>query len=192
MKRAAVLLAALLASACRKAAPPASPDSAEVPTRAVVAGVELIDYDSATGEFSCRAPGHWKALEDDKLGPRVMFFGPGNEKFPRSVSISVMRFPDGDAVKTPQDFYDALKISGQNPSPLEKRSANGRTEYVLHYDEAQRPLHGYKVLYMKREDVVMIPFKDGFFALQHSAPVETYMDTLPVFDAVVASFQPKA
>ena len=190
MKKAALILAVAVAAGCRKAAP--SSDSASVPTRAVVAGVELIDYDAATREFSCRAPGHWKALEDDKLGPRVMFFGPGSAKYPRSVSISVMRYPNGERIKTPQQFHDALELSGQNPSPLETRSAGGRTEYALHYDVAQRPLHGYKTLYMKRDDVVMIPFKDGFFALEHSAPAETYAETLPVFEAVVASFQPKS
>jgi len=188
--RSLAVAALLLASAgCRKA-PPAAGD-AEAPTRAVVSGVALIDYDAATGEFSCRAPGHWKALEDPRFGPRVMFFGPGTAKFPRSVSISVLRYPDGDTIRTPEDFYDSLKISGQNPSPLETRSANGRTEYTLHYDMAQRPLHGYKTLYMKREDVVLVPSKDGFFALVHSAPAETYAETLPVFDAVVASFQPR-
>jgi hypothetical protein len=190
VKRGALALAVLLGAGCRKAPPPAA-DAAAVPTRAVVAGVGLIDYDAATGEFSCRAPGKWRALEDDKLGPRVMFFGPGTEKYPRSVSISVLRYPDGERIKTPQDFYDSLKLSDQNPSPLESRSANGRTEYSLHYDMAQRPLHGYKTLYMKREDVVMIPAKDGFFAIVHSAPAETYAATLPVFDALVASFQPK-
>lgn len=191
MKRSWAALALLLAAAgCRKA-PAADSAAADVPTRAVVAGVDLIDYDAATGEFSCRAPGRWKALEDDKIGPRVMFFGPGTAKYPRSVSISVLRYPDGETIKTPQDFYDSLKLSGRNPSPLEARSAGGRTEYALHYDRAQRPLEGSKTLYMKREDVVLVPVKDGFFALVHSAPAETYAKTLPVFDALVASFQPK-
>ena len=189
MKRLPVFLAALLTAGCRKPAPVGG--EAAVPTRAVVAGVALIDYDAATGEFSCRAPGEWRALEDKTLGPRVMFFGPGSAKYPRSVAISVMRYPDGGRIKTPQDFYDSLKLTDQNPSPLQTLTAHGRTEYALHYDMAQRPLHGYKTLYMKREDVVMIPVKDGFFAISHSAPVETYESTLPVFEAVVASFQPK-
>lgn len=185
-----VVLCGLLAAACRKPAP--SEESSAVPTRAVVAGVPLIDYDAATGEFSCRAPGEWRTLEDDKLGPRVMFFGPGSAKYPRSVSIAVLRYPDGGQIKTPKDFYDSLKLTDQNPSPLETRSANGRTEYLLHYERPQLPLHGYKTLYMKREDVVMIPVKDGFYAISHSAPAEIYQQTLPVFEAVVASFRPKS
>ena len=191
MKRASLVLTVILAAACRKAAAPPKEEAA-VPTRAVVAGVPLIDYDAATGEFSCRAPGEWQALEDKTQGPRVMFFGPGSAKYPRSVAISVLRYPDGGHIKTPKDFWDSLKISDQNPSPLETREVNGRTAYALHYDLAQRPLHGYKVMYMKREDVVMIPVKDGFYAISHSAPTETYEQTLPVFEAVVASFQPKS
>jgi hypothetical protein len=190
MKRFPIFLAVLLAAACRKGSAPA--ETSSVPTRAVVAGVPLIDYDAATGEFSCRAPGEWQALEDKSIGPRVMFFGPGSAKYPRSVAISVLRYPDGGSIKTPQEFWDSLKISDQNPSPLQTREVNGRTAFTLHYDQAQRPLHGYKVLYMKREDVVMIPVKDGFYAIAHSAPAETYEATLPVFEAVVASFQPKS
>jgi hypothetical protein len=189
MKRLILAAAVLLAGACRKAAPPR--EEAAVPTRAVVAGVPLIDYDGAAGDFSCRAPGEWRALEEKTAGLRVMFFGPGSAKYPRSVAISVLRYPDGGDIKTPKELWDSLKLSGQNPSPLETRAANGRTEYALHYDLAQRPLHGYKVLYMKRQDVVMIPVKDGFFSISHAAPVETYEATLPVFEAVVASFQPK-
>ncbi len=120
-----------------------------------------------------------------------MFFGPGSAKYPRSVAISVLRYPDGGQIKTPKELWDSLKLSGQEPSPLETREIGGRTAYALHYAVAQRPMHGYKVMYMKREDVVMIPIKDGFFAISHSAPVETYEATLPVFEAVVASFLPK-
>ncbi|HEX4046868.1 MAG TPA: hypothetical protein VH309_03495 [Elusimicrobiota bacterium] len=190
MRRPAIVLAAVLAAGCRKAAPPAN-EAQAVPTRAVVAGVPLIDYDAATGEFSCRAPGEWRALEDKSIGPRVMFFGPGTAKYPGSVAIAVLRYPDGGTIKTPQDYWDSLKLSDQDPSPLSTREINGRTAYALHYAVAQRPLHGYKVLYMKRKDVVMIPVKDGFFAISHSAPEETYEETLPVFEAIVASFRPK-
>jgi hypothetical protein len=192
MKKLPFIFAVILAAGCRKAAAPAGAgEAASVPTRAVVAGVPLIDYDAATGEFSCRAPGEWQALEDKTMGPRVMFFGPGSAKFPHSVSISVLRYPDGESIKTPKELWDSLKLSGQEPSPLETREIGGRTAFALHYAVAQHPLHGYKVMYMKREDVVMIPTKDGFYAISHIAPAEIYEQTLPVFEAVLASFQPK-
>lgn len=191
MTRTVLVLAVLVAAAaCRKPAAPAEPSSPQ--TREVVAGTALIDYVSAAGDFSCRAPGDWRALEDKTLGPRVMFFGPGDEKFPRSVQISVLRYPDGGNIRTPQDFWNSLKVSGRAPSPLESRTVNGRTVYAVHYDEEQRPLHGKRVLYVKRSDAVLIPAQDGFFAVTHVAPAEIYLRTMPVFDAVVASFQPKS
>ena len=190
MKRLLIPAAAVFIFACRKAPPPVA--EPQVPTRAVVAGVAMIDYDAATGEFSCRAPAEWRTLEDRNLGPRVMFFGPGSAKRPRSVAIAVARYPAGDPIKTPQDYWDSMQLSDNTPSPLEARLLNGRTVYALHYEQAQHPPHGYTVLYMNRADVVLIPGKDGFFALSHIAPEEDYRTTLPVFDAVVASFQPKS
>ncbi|MFI5348774.1 MAG: hypothetical protein ACHQ2Z_04455 [Elusimicrobiota bacterium] len=190
MKRLILVFTMLSAAGCRKA-PASTKRDFPIPTRAVVAGVPLVDYDSASGEFSCRAPGEWRTLEDKTSGPRAMFFGPGSAKYPRSVSISILRYPDVGQIKTPKQYWDSLKISGQEPSPLETREIEGRIVYALHYDRAQRPLHGYKVLYMRREDVIMLPVKDGFFAISHSAPAETYTDTLPVFEAVVSSFRPK-
>ena len=44
---------------------------------------------------------------------------------------------------------------------------------------------------MNREDTVIIPHQDGFFTISHTAPADTYRKTLPVFEAVVESFQPK-
>ncbi len=173
MKSLPLAFAVLLAAACRKAAPPQKEEA-------------LIDYDAAAGEFSCRAPGDWRTLEDESQGPRVMFFGPGG-----AVAISVARYPDGGKIKTPKAYWDALKLSGQNPSPLEARAVDGRTAYEFHYERAHLPLHGDKVMSMKREDVVLIPVQDGFFALAHSAPAETYERTIYVFEAVVASFRPK-
>jgi hypothetical protein len=191
MKRPALVLTVLLAAACRKAAAPPKEEAA-VPTRAIAAGAALVDYEAATGEFSCLAPGEWRTLEDKSIGPRVMFFGPGDARHPNSVAISIMKYPGDGRIRTPQDFWDSLKLSDQNPSPLAARAVNGRTDYALHYALTQRPVHGRKALDVKREDVVLIPVDDGFFAISHSAPAETYERTLPIFEAVVASFRPKS
>lgn len=184
MRRLAVALAAALAAGCRKGPPPREAPS--VPARAVVAGVPLVDYEAPTGEFACRAPADWRALEDESMGPRVMFFGPGG-----SVAISILRYPDGGRIKTPEEYAGSLKLSGRDPGPLETRAAGGRTEYRLHYESARRPPRGRKAPRAKREDVALVPVRGGFFAITHSAPVETYAATMPVFEAVVASFRPK-
>lgn len=189
MNRAALAALLLLAAACKKA-PPASPD--EPPTVATVAGERLIDYDGPKGLFRCRAPAEWKALEFDDRTPSVMLAGTIRGPLRGKVAISITYY-DGanDPVTTPQAYWDGLKVSGQKPSPLETRTAGGRTVYALHAERPQHPPHGWKVLWMNREDTVLVPAKKGFFALTHSAPADAYAQTLPVFEALVASFDPK-
>lgn len=191
MKR--LLLAALVlaAAACRKAE---APKEELVPTKAVVSGERLIDFDEQSGAFKCRAPADWKAVEDGYSGgPLVMFFGPMGGDLRAKVSIAVTRYPDKvDRIKTPQDFVAALKRTDQNPSALETRVVDGRTVYAVHYDEPQLDPRTRKVLYMNREDAVLVPHKNGFFSISHTAPADAYQRTLPVFEAVVKSFQPKS
>lgn len=191
MKR--LLLAALVlaAAACRKAE---TAKEELAPTKAVVAGERLIDFDEHSGAFACRAPADWKAVEDSYSGgPLVMFFGPMSGDLRAKVSISVSRYPDGvDRIKTPEDFVAMLKLTDQNPSALETRQVDGRTVYAVHYDAPQIDPRSRKTLYMNREDTVMVPRKNGFYAISHIAPANAYQRTLPIFDAVVKSFQPKS
>ncbi len=35
-------------------------------------------------------------------------------------------------------------------------------------------------------------WKNGFFSISHTAPADAYQRTLPIFEAVVKSFQPKS
>jgi hypothetical protein len=185
-------LAALLvlAAACRKSEPAKEEG---LPTKAVVAGERLIDFDEQHGAFACQAPAAWKAVEDDYSGgPLVMFFGPAGGPRRAKVSISVSRYPDRvDKIKTPQDFVAALKLTDQNPGPLETRVVGGRTVYAVHYDDPQVDPRSHKTLGMNREDTVLIPQGEGFFAVSHTAPADDYRRTLPIFEAVVSSFEPK-
>jgi len=179
----------LIAGGCRKKE---EPKADLVPTKAVVAGQKLIDYDEQTGAFSCLAPADWKAMEDVAVGPMVMFFGPMEGPQRGRTSIGVLRYPDkADPFKTPKERWDALSISDQKPSPLEKRVFGAREVYSYHLESPHRAPEGRKILSMDREDTALIPFKDGFFEITHSAPAASYKDTLPVFEAMVESFQPK-
>ena len=187
-----ILLAGLiiLAAGCRKNEPPKED---LVPTKAVVAGERLIDFDERNGAFACRAPADWKALEDQGGGgSMVMFFGPRSGPDKGKVSMSVSRYPDGvDLIKTPQDYWRMLQITGRKPSALASIQVGARMGYCVHHEEPQHPPAGWKALYMNREDTVIIPHQDGFFTISHTAPADTYRKTLPVFKAVVESFQPK-
>lgn len=178
----------LIAGGCRKK------EAAEenlTPTKEVVAGQKLIDFDEKNGAFTCLAPADWKAMEDVSVGPLVMFFGPIEGPQRGKTSIGVIRYPDGaDPFKTPQELWNNI-ISGPKPSPLEKRVFGTREAYVFHVESPHRAPESRTTLYMDREDTAMIPFKDGFFEITHSAPADSYQVTLPVFEAMVASFQPK-
>jgi len=184
MKR--ILLAGfvLLAAACRK--PQAPPESAAP----AAAGERLIDFGEKNGAFACRAPAEWKAVEDDASGgPLVMFLGPTSGPRRGTASIGVSRYPTaGGRVKTPTEYVEMLKLTGAEPSALEARPDG---TYALHYDSPQRAPRGRKVLYVNREDAVLVPAKDGFFLLSHTAPADGYQETMPVFQAVVDSFRPK-
>lgn len=180
MKRLLLAALALLPAACRK---PKPPERVPVPTVAVLDGQRMIDFDEKHGAFACRVPADWKAREDDGAGPLVMLFGPAEGPRRGQAVIAVGRYPDGvDKIKTPQDYWDAMKLLDKNPSPLETRVLDGRTVYALHYDA---PRGG------GREDVVLFPAGAGFFELSHVAPKDSYRATLPVFEELVRSFKPK-
>jgi hypothetical protein len=181
MKNLRALALVLLCAGCRPASSPS-----------VVAGVALTAYDGADGSYSCLAPGDWKALEDRAKGAGVMMFGTTDGPLRGKVTLGISRYPDGvDRIQTPQDYWRSLKLTRDNPAPLEAREIGGRTIYLTHYESPQHPAQGWKVEYMNRVDVALIPSTSGFFAVDHRAPADAYEQTLPIFDAVVASFKPK-
>jgi hypothetical protein len=185
-----ILLAALvaLAAGCRKAE-----TAKEAAPGQTVAGVRLIDYDEQHGAFSCQAPADWKAVEDDYSGgPLVMFMGPVSGPRRGTAAISVSRYPStGDKIKTPQEYVEMLKLTEHRPSELETRVVDGRTVYAVHFEDERRDPRTRKVLYMDRQDAVLIPRDGGFYELAHTAPADSYQATLPVFEALVKSFRPK-
>ncbi len=185
------LLAAvfLSLSACKNKAP----EPVTVPVKAVVAGLELIDYQEPTGTFEVQGPADWKVKEDDSLGPSVIFLGPGNQKYPRSVTISVSRYPNQvDSSPDPRKYYEGLDMMEEyrNLTPYGKRSLGGREVEGYSLEKPRRMLHERKIAYYVREDVAIIPIPGGFYRIDHVAPVDIYKETSPVFEAVVASFKP--
>src|SRR5260221_11995658 len=102
-----------------------------------------------------------------------------------AVMISVARYPDGvDRIRTPQDYWQALRLTERHPSALETRLINGRTVYATHFDAPLRRGESRQVLAVDREDAVLFPARDGFFAVSHPAPAADYRRTLPVFETV--------
>lgn len=188
MKR--LLFAVLAASlgACKDKAP----QPAQVPVKSVVAGLEMIDYQEPSGAFEVLGPADWQVRETDDLGPEVMFLGPGTRRFPRSVSISISRYPNpADISPDPKKYYARMELieSYKIVAPYAKRSIGGREVDSYAAETPFRRLHQRKIAYQKREDTAIIPVPGGFYSIHHTAPVDTYKETLPVFEAVVASFK---
>jgi hypothetical protein len=189
MKRLSLVVLFATLSACQDKAPA----PVTVPVKGVVAGLEMIDYQEPSGAFEIQGPGVWQVHEDSRLGPSVMLLGPGTAKFPRSVSISVSRYPNTvDKSPDPKSYYSMLELISEykNISAYTERAFGSRKAFHFSFESPFRRLHEYKIAYQVREDVAIIPFDGGFFKIRHHAPVDIYKETLPVFEAVVASFKP--
>ena len=178
-------------AACKKNEPSAVDLT---PTKETVAGVNLIDYDSPKGAFTCRAPADWKGREVvDGSTDTITFVGPWSAQ--GMAHISILQYPHAkndqwtDADKYAASFWEVTQ-DGKQPA-IEKKTIGGNTVTLLHYERPFRKVHSKKIEYMMREDVALIPVKGGFFSISHSAPVHMYQETLPIFEAVVRSFKPK-
>lgn len=190
MKRAAlaVLLIAGFA-ACKKA-----PQAPAVPVKETVAGFGMIDYTPPQGAFMCRLPGDWKGEEDKTTSGNdtVSLIGPLKDK--RLAFIHILHYRKGDQWTDAKKYADSFwEITPNNEQPaLEKTQVNGNEVIRFNFQQPYRKNHSKKVEYMERLDYALIPTKDGFFELWHSAPADCYKETLPVFEAVVRSFKPKS
>lgn len=189
MNRPLILLFALTVglSACKRGAP----EGADLtPTKEVIGGVEMIDYDDEKGAYSCLAPRLWGIHEDGG----ATFVGPRDPKTTGSSYITILKYPESapqwtDAQKYAESFWE---IDPRNKQPiLEKRKIGDLTVILFHQERPFHKLHSNKAEYMLRYDYALIPIKGGFFSIVHRAPANAYEATLPVFEAVVKSFQPK-
>lgn len=188
-----VLFLGLLAGlACKQQAAIEDP----LAVKEVVAGYQLIDYQSASGTFQCRIPQDWGASErGESYGVDVVrFYGPRVADKTAPVSIGVMRFPIGNegnkgAAAYAESFWEFTK--DRNPPPQTILEAHGKKIIMFSIEMPFRLLHAKKPEYMERWDIALVPVKDGFFRIEHKAPKDSYEKTLPVFEALVRSFKPK-
>lgn len=194
MSRPLGLLFALAAalSSCNRGTPEMADPT---PTREIVAGVELIDYDAAQGAFSCRAPRYWTVREERiKKSDAVIFLAPRDPQTMGGSYIMILEYPDsapqyGNAEKYAETFWE-LDPKMKQPA-LERRKIGDKTVIFFHQERPFYKPHSRKIEHMLRHDYALIPVKGGFFEIEHRAPVNAYEATLPVFEAVVKSFQPR-
>ncbi len=183
----------ILLSACGKK----TETAVEAPAQTAPASVEFIDYTPPAATFSCRAPARWKGEETTDYGPDEVSFlgtaGSGISMESRSVSISISKYPNKSDKYVDAEIYakSGKEISGK-PVVYEKKIIEGKTVVRFSRERPAHALHSNKTLYQIREDVALIVVPGGFFEISHSAPVDAYLNTLPVFEEVVRSFKPKS
>ncbi|MDX6770613.1 MAG: hypothetical protein SF051_13850 [Elusimicrobiota bacterium] len=188
MREALALVLLLSLNACKKAAE----ETAASTNATIVAGLELLPYVEASGEFSTVGPADWKVKEDSTYGASVLMLGPGTARFPRSVSIGIGGYPNKvDKSADPKWYYDGYSMieSYNTVVPFEKRVIGGVEVDYYEFDRPFRRIHERKVIYTMRESVAIVRVPGGFYRISHHAPVEIYRETYPVFEAVVANFK---
>jgi hypothetical protein len=191
-------LAVLLAIASCKRAPQEAKN--ELPVTETAAGVDLIDFDWPEAKFSCRAPADWKLEDKRYLAPEkgVSFMGNSSPNAPitnnsKLSHINILKYPESGAeYKTAQQYADSFwqVTEDGKPPKLEKKKIGDNEVIMFHLERPFRKVHSKKIEYMQRMDYAIIPRKDGFYELWHTAPTESYQNTLPIFEAVVRSFKP--
>lgn len=182
----AILLALLALSACKRSEAPAADP---FPVKTTIGEVPLIDFDSPESEFSCLAPRSWSIQPSKHLDPRkgAAFIGAGR-------GISILRYPESepqwnDAQKYAESFW-MLDSNGKQPE-ITKEKIGDNTAIRFYQERAMLLPHSKKLGKPSRYDYALIPIKGGFFEIRHQAPADDYKSSLPVFEAVVRSFQAK-
>jgi hypothetical protein len=185
MKLALAVLIAL--SACKRA-PQEGPVA--VPTQEVVAGVAMIDFTSDEAKFTARVPGEWGVMPGKYFEPSKglsMWDG-------KTTHISISKYPDLDPQYTDArkyaESFPLITPDGKQPEITEE-TIGDRVVLRFHYERMPYPKRTRNSDRPNRLDFALIPVKGGFYEIEHSASVDTYKKTLPVFEAVVKSFKPK-
>lgn len=184
----ALALAVLVALSACKRAPQEGP--VVVPTQEVVAGVEMIDFTSEEAKFTARVPGEW-GVREAKYFERSKGLSMWDGK---TTHISISKYPDLDPQYTDARAYAEsfalITPNGKQPEITEEKIGD-LTVLRLHYERMPFPKRTRNSDRPNRLDFALIPVKGGFYEIKHTASIDTYQKTLPVFDAVVRSFKPK-
>lgn len=185
----------LLVSACGKQAETTSGG----PAKDAPPAVEYTDYAPPAKTYSCRAPARWKAEETSDYGPDEVSFITSRSKGlsmtsrPSSISISISKFPNKSDRYIDAEAYAKARAAVDGHAPAyEITRVSGRTVVRFSRERAASKMHSKKPLYPIHEDVALIVVPSGFFEISHSAPADSYRDTLAVFEEVVRTFQPKS
>ncbi len=187
MKPALTLIVLIALSACKREQ---ERGPVVVPTKEVVAGVAMIDFTSAEAKFTARVPGEWGALPGKHLDPTKGLSLSG----PAATHITIFKYPEINArykdARSYAESFSLITPDGKQPAITEEKIGE---HFVLrlHYERMPYPKRTRNSDRPNRLDFALIPVQGGFYEIGHSASIDTYEKTLPVFETVVRSFKPK-
>jgi len=176
-----LLIACIAATACA--------DKSVEPLSSAQGSNSFALYEEPQGLFSCSAPGNWRVLERQGGAQRASFFGPPTGQNPFAASISVYFYSSKDSpFSSPQDYAAAHRSPEQRSTPLLERSWKKGVIWEFSTEQKSRPIHGAGRSQLMQEDTILIPAKNGFFALLHRSPLKLHAETRKTFDVVLNSF----
>lgn len=186
MKPALALAVLVALSACKRSA---QEEAISVPTKEIVAGVAMIDFTSEEAKFTARLPAQWGVMPGKHLDPAHGLSLSG----PVGTHIVIFKYPEiNEQYKDPHIYADSIAMitpDGKPPVVTEQKMGDHNV-LRFHYERMPYPKRTRDSDRPNRLDFALIPVKDGFYEIKHTASVDTYLKTLPVFEAVVRSFKP--
>lgn len=147
-------------------------------------------YREPNNLFICRAPGDWRVLENQGGSHLASFLGPASG--PQSYSVSIAFYYHGGpeaGFSSPRDYYNAHLASGGRVFPLREEDWKGVKTFRFRSEKKAPLLHSMGETEERTEDTVLIPSKEGFLAVVHSAPSASLSSTESVFKEMLESLR---
>lgn len=156
------------------------------------------------GNFTCRLPSGWTPSRAPRLERVEKVYGvealaPGSPDGP-AVRVTVDYFAPGNAVHKDADAYIAaharkkkgFRLPGEKYGPAAEAKAGGRSGRAFERETFAfwPPDSPRAEKILMRERFVVLPAREGFYALSYSAPASLCEKHRPDFEAVLGSFTP--
>jgi len=144
-------------------------------------------YRDPGGLFQLAGPTAWRVMEKTGGAQRVSFFGPPSGPKPYNAMISIYHYGNAGDYRTPKDYMSARTLNALTATPPVE-NAHGAGSLEFSSERASAPMHGLAAEKIT-ERAVLIPGREGFFALIHSAPTADASQTRPAFEQILKSFR---
>ena len=149
-------------------------------------------YLEPNGSFSCQAPSQWRVLEKQGGAQRVTFLGPPDGPKPFAAGITVYYYQkSGSDFASPQAYAAAHRLLAGKTGPLTEKPWKGSPAWEFSATRTMPIMHRVGQTKTEKEDTVLIPAREGFYALVYSAAESVHAENAPLFRTLVESLSLK-